>query len=438
MNVLHHTRMHKGFWLIGIAFLAVAAFGVEPTRNWPAWRGENTSGISEGYQLPTQWEKEGKLSYRWKLAIPGEGKSSPVVWGNRIFVTSAITQDSGTRVALYCIKTDTGKLDWVSWVTPVSGSTHPDNGYASSTVTTDGEKVFVFSGFERAGLFAFDFHTGKELWKTTLGNLSHIYGSSSSPVLYENLVLQVCDGGNGGYLGAFDKQTGKTRWFTRRRTRGSWSTPAMIHSPEGKPLVVVNGGSDDSESAGWITAYHPHTGKVAWEVCGMTSYVCPAPIIGRDRIFCASGRYAGPVFSLRSDSTLTWSLDTAGAYIPTGLFYQDRLYLVSDGGVVSSYDPYSSSGGKEKARAIWRQRLGGEVKASLTAGDGKLYAATTRGTVFVMEANDTFKLLARNEMREAIYGTPAFAEGVMYLRTESQLYAIGEPPIRSELTARER
>ncbi|MHB1034364.1 MAG: outer membrane protein assembly factor BamB family protein [Pirellulales bacterium] len=392
--------------------------------HWPGWRGVNASGISPSNRLPLEWsDTEG---FRWKVEVPGEGYSSPVVWGDRIFLTSAVGDSEPKKLVVLCFDRADGRLVWQAEAGEASGATHKKNGYASASVATDGSRVYAFFG--STGLWAFDFN-GRPQWHTPLPPLEHQWGTASSPVLYENLVIQVCDRQQDSFIAAFEKNSGHEVWRTPRPSTGAWSTPVFVEAVAGgKPRteMIVNGTGTEDSAGGCVIAYRPTDGKELWRVVGTTGIPCPTAIVAGDLVLSTSGRN-GPTIAIRpggsgdvTDSRVQWKLHRGAAYVPTGIAYRNRLYAVSDAGIATCHD----AGNGEQ---LWRTRLGGEFTASLIAAAGRIYATSERGTVHVFAAADTFELLAKNEMQERCLATPAVSENEIFLRTQGHLYAIGAP-----------
>jgi outer membrane protein assembly factor BamB len=400
--------------------------------NWPAWRGVNTSGISTSQHLPTTWTTQQNI--RWKQAVPGKGNSSPVVWGDHVLLTSGVEDSQGVQLSVYSFDRQTGTRQWKTEPVHCSGSTHSKNGYASASVTTDGNLVYAFFG--SAGLTAFDLESGRQRWRKELGPLEHQWGTASSPVLVGNLVVQLCDAAVNSSIQAFDKTTGERVWNTSRDSSGSWSTPVLVEATDAagqkRRELVVNGTGVDGGDGGAVIAYDPATGQELWRVVGTTEVVCPSAIVGDDLVISTSGR-SGPIIAIRpggdgdvTHSNVVWKHSKGGPYVPTGIAYRNRLYTIADGGILSCYN---LGNGDE----IWRDRLRGTFSASLIAGNGNLYATSEYGVVYVVAASDTFQPpIAANDMQERMMATPAAAGDDLFLRTETQLYCVSGMKPRSE------
>jgi len=389
---------------------------------WPGWRGKNGSGIAPGGSPPISFSAGAGV--RWKVDVPGRGNSSPVVWGDVVLLSSAVDTSDQASLLILCFRRSDGRLLWQAEAGKVTGHTHIKNGYASATVAADGRRIFAFFG--GTGLFCYDF-SGQLLWQADLGNLDHQYGTAASPVLYDDLVIQLCDSQDNSYLAAFDVEDGQQVWRTDRPSRGCWSTPVLLEAEianKRRSELVVNGTSAADSDGRMIIAYDPNDGRQLWRVRGTKDLVTPTPLVSGGLVFCSSGRN-GPTIAVRpggsgdvTDTHVVWKTNRGGAYIPSGVAYRNRLFLVHDAGSVTCYN----AGNGE---LIWKKRLRGKFTASLVAADGRIYATNERGTVYVFAAADAFELLAQNEMdARCCLATPAIAGGELFIRTGSQLFCI--------------
>jgi len=423
-------------------------------KGWPSFRGPQASGISEGQNLPEKWNAKTGENILWRTPIPGLAHSSPVVWGNRIFVTSAVSSDpkatfrpglygdgdaskdrSQHRWMLYAIDKDSGKIVWEK--TAHQGEPldkrHIKSTYANSTPATDGRIVVTWFGSQ--GVYAYDFN-GRFLWKVDLGRVdmgaydipSLEWGPASSPIIWNDLVIVQCDTQADSFLLALDAATGKTVWKTVRDELPSWGTPTVVQTSAG-PQLVTN-------ASNFIRAYDPRTGKELWRLGRSSKITAPTPIFADDLIVVASGRGPErPIFvvrpSARGDLTLAegktssesvvWSRTGRGSYMPTPLIYNGILYVLGNNGL---FDAYNLTTGAE----VYRQRLptvGSGYSASPVAADGKIYLSNEDGEMLVIGAGDKFTHLATNSMGELLMATPALSEGVMYVRSSNSLFAIG-------------
>jgi outer membrane protein assembly factor BamB len=421
---------------------------------WPSFRGPQASGIAEGQNLPEKWNGKTGENILWRTPIPGLAHSSPVVWGNRIFVTSAVSSDpkatfrpglygdgdaskdrSQHRWILFAIDKGSGKIVWEK--TAHQGEPlekrHIKSTYANSTPATDGRIVVTWFGSQ--GVYAYDFN-GRFLWKVDLGRVdmgaydipTYEWGPASSPIIWNDLVIVQCDTQADSFLLALDVATGKTVWKTDRDELPSWGTPTVMQTSAG-PQLVTN-------ASNFIRANDPRTGKELWRLGRSSKITAPTPIFADDLIVVVSGRAPErPIFvvrpSARGDVTLAegktssepivWSRTGRGSYMPTPLIYNGILYVLGNNGL---FDAYNLKTGEE----IYRQRLptvGSGYSASPVAADGKIYLSNEDGEILVIGAGDKFTHIATNTMGELLMATPALSEGVMYVRSSNSLFAIG-------------
>jgi outer membrane protein assembly factor BamB len=387
----------------------------EAAQYWPRWRGPSGQGLVKASGYPDRWSASESIA--WKVPVPGSGNSSPIVWGDRIFLTTAY--EGGRRLAVIAFRrTDGSKV----WETPISStgieSGHMKNGYASATPTTDGERVYASFGLH--GLAATDMN-GKVLWHARVGMLDNYHGSAGSPVLYGDSVILYQDAGNGSFVAAFDRRTGKMKWRTARRETVGWGTPIVIRAGARDELIV--------HSQQRVYAYDPATGRTLWTVGGNTFEVIPTPLVAHDLLFCSSGR-AGPTLAIRpggsGDVTSThvaWSTPKGSPFVPSGIVVGDVLYLVNDmQSVLTAYEARTGT-------LLYQSRLGNARRegfsASPVAVDGKVFFTNDEGDTFVLQAGREFKLLHVNQMGEATLASPALVGGRWYIRTASSLVAVG-------------
>jgi outer membrane protein assembly factor BamB len=422
--------------------------------SWPSFRGPQASGIADGQNLPDRWDTKTGENILWRTPIPGLAHSSPVVWGNRIFVTSAVSSDpkasfrpglygdgdaskdrSVHRWMMYAIDKKNGKIVWerVAHQGEPREKRHIKSTYANSTPATDGRIVVAWFGSQ--GVYAYDF-SGRFLWKVDLGRIdlgaydipTYEWGPASSPIIWNNLVILQCDTQADSFLLALDAATGQTVWKTERQEIPSWGTPTIATTSDG-PQLVTN-------ASNYIRGYDPKTGKELWRLGGSSKITAPTPVYAEDLFVVASGRGPErPIFVVRpkgrgdltlpsgqkSSDAIVWSMTGRGSYMPTPLAYNGILYVLNNSGL---FDAYNLKTGAE----VYRQRLavvGSGFSASPVAADGKLYLSNEDGEVLVIAAGEKFNHIATNSMNELLMATPALSEGVMYVRSASSLFAIG-------------
>ena len=425
-----------------------------PTGSWPSFRGRDASGVADGQRLPDAWDGTTGKNVLWRTPIPGLAHSSPVVWGDTVFVTSAISSRKDAtfkpglygdgdasedrsihKWVLYAIDKRTGRMRWerVAREGAPRNKRHIKSTYASATPVTDGRIVVAWFGSE--GIHAFDVN-GAPLWQVDLGRVdmgaydipTYEWGPASSPIIWNGLVILQCDTQTDSFVLALKLETGEIVWKTSRDELSSWGTPTVAATMSGPELVT--------NASNFIRGYDARTGRELWRLGGSSKITAPTPIFAEDLIVVASGRAPErPIFAVkpgsRGDLTLTrdqtssnaiaWSRTGRGSYMPTPLAYRGLLYVLANNGVFDAYDLKS---GKE----IYRQRLplvGSGFSASPVAADGKIYLSNEDGDMLIVRAGPTFEHVATNAIGELLMATPALSEGVMYVRGASSLFAIG-------------
>jgi outer membrane protein assembly factor BamB len=395
--------------------------------DWPRFRGPQGNAVSTDSPLPATWSTTDNVC--WSVDLPGEGSSSPVVCGSRLFLTCAF--EGGARRALLCLDRGAGQTLWKheiedEWPEITSALT----GHAAPTPATDGKHVVAFFG--SAGLVCCDLN-GNLLWRKDLGDFETELGIASSPIIEKGMVILVCDHDGDrfnsfdSYVTALDLTTGRTRWKTERRgLRRSWSTPILVpaasqpdragaDAPGTEELVVA---AQDE-----LRGYDPATGAELWKVRGLTGWVAPSPVFGQGMIFAASGK-DGPTLAVRpggrgdvTDSHVVWNERRGAPYVSSPLFYRGHVYIANELGVVTCR---SASSGK----IAWQRRLEGKFFASPVAGDGKVYLPSQSGEIYVLRAGGEFSQIAVNQLGEELLATPAVADGCLFVRTQHRLYCI--------------
>jgi outer membrane protein assembly factor BamB len=424
-----------------------------PERQWPSYRGYMSSGILDGTNLPATFDLEKNINIAWKIPIPGMGISSPVIWGNKLFITSAISENdkAGFKPGLYgnvdpvndssvhewkifCIDKNTGKMLWER--TAYKGvpkiKRHPKSTHANTTVAVNGNYVVAFFGSE--GLYCYDFE-GNLKWKKDFGILKSVFFTmegaewefASSPIIYNNRVIIQCDVLKDSFLAAYDVVTGKELWKTGRDEYPGWCTP-NIYTNGGKPFVAVNGYKQRG-------GYDLQTGKEVWRMSGGGDIQIPTPIIGNGLIYfnSAHGKFS-PIMAIKTNATgdltlkdgetsgtyIQWYMPRGGSYMHTMLLYHNRLYNVNWNGSINCLDPLT---GKE----IYNAKLGkaGSFIASPVASDGRIYIVDEHGTVYIIGDGDIFSLLAEIPLNDICMVAPALTDGKIFFRTQNYLIAAG-------------
>jgi outer membrane protein assembly factor BamB len=409
-------------------------------RYWPQWRGPYATGVSKTADPPLEWSETKNV--RWKVEIPGRGKSTPIVWGERIYISSAVPvgvslaeshQARGGERAIphkfvvMAIDRATGKVAWEKTAreaTPHEGS-HPQFGtYASSSAITDGERVYAF--FDSFGLYAFDMN-GKLLWEKDLGDkrMRSEFGEGQTPVLHGNRLVVQWDHQGPSFITALDKMTGAEAWRTERQEIDSWGTP----------LVVEHGGRAQviASAMNKVTSYDLETGKVLWQGPGLTMNPIPSAVHDDGMVFAVSGFRGNRLHAIKLDeakgdltttSAVKWSLSADTPYVPSPLLYEGVIYLLkSNSGILSAFDA------KTGMPHYQLQRLEGvpNVFASPVGAKGRIYIPGQQGTTIVIKSGPKYEILATNALDDGFDASPALVDGDIYLRGAKYLYAIGKP-----------
>jgi len=403
--------------------------------DWPRFRGPNGTGISDAKTVPATWTE---ADYNWKVKLPGIGHSSPVVCGNRVFLTCGDAK-TATRMIL-CLEPASGRTLWQRDYPSKPFRQHGDNSYASASPAADADGLVVnWSTPDEVVLLALD-NEGRDAWRRGLGPFVGNHGTGASPIIVGGLAILPNEqedprlipsmyGPNPtipagkSFVIAVDRRTGETRWQTERRTKISpYSTPCVGQSPDGRPELILSG------MAHGISALDLATGKPNWEYGNVFKDRCVAsPVLAPGLVIAGygAGNLGALMVAVRPGSrekgiepTLAYELKRPVPLVPTPLAKDDRLFLWFDNGTVACLR--ASTG-----EAIWRDRVEGAFYGSPVWVDGRLYCISKKGEVFVVAAADKFRLFARVPLGEASFATPAVAGGVMYLRTRSQLFSLG-------------
>ncbi len=439
-------------WPNPLASLCLAALvcpsSPHAQETWPSFRGPGARGVAEGHALAASFDLAQGQNVRWRVPIPGLAHSAPVIAAGRIFVSSAVRKqgESELKVGLYgdpsavasegvhdfvvlALEEATGKLLWQQtvWSGTPKHARHPKSSYAASTPATDGKHLVVNFGSE--GLYAFDLD-GKLLWRRDLGdldpgpyNMSGVqWGYASSPVIHEGKVLVQCDVLSQGFLAAFDVASGAELWRTKRADVSTWSTPT-VDVRAGRAQVICNGFKH-------IGGYDLDSGKELWTLVGGGDAPVPAPVVFEDLVLITNAHGGlAPIYCISAGAeglitpeheAMLWCHMNRGNYMQTPLVYGEELYLLSDAGILACLDLATGE-------TRYRERLGaGEsgFTASMVAGDGKLYATSEEGSVYVLAAGTSFARLAQCELGETCMASPAISDGVLFWRTRGHLLAV--------------
>jgi len=415
--------------------------------NWPQWRGVSGRGISDATDFPSDWAPDRNIA--WKTAIAGRGHSSPIVWNDRIFLTSSIEGahvpghtapdhlgydlrpgylhpdsvgvDYRNALTVVALDARTGRILWqrTAFDGLMHDNRHRKNTYASSTPVTDGRLVYAY--FEAAGLYAYDFD-GTPVWTASLGRIAKGgMGPGTSPILFENLVIVQADQemGAGSALVALDKRTGKQVWRTPRTTRRSWATPLIV-TANGRTELVASG-------AEMVAGYDPRTGRELWRARGTESHPIPSAVAGLGLVFFTAGSQAKRAMAVRpggdgdvSGSAIVWGYRKGTAYVPSPILHGDFLYLMTDAGLLTCLDAATGTvryeGGRPPVPATFT--------SSLVAYGDRLLMTSEDGDTFVIKAGPVHQVLRTNSVGEPVYASLALANRTIYIRGEKHLFAV--------------
>ncbi len=444
--------MLKG-WCVRLALCSAFALGASRAASqdsWPQFRGPGSSGVVESGTLPESWSAS--ESVLWKVPVPGRGWSSPIAWGDRIYLTTAVSEgdEEAAQKGLYlggdrrkpsgnrhrwlvlCLDLATGKTLWEreAHAGVPSRPRHIKNSHASETPCTDGERVYA--QFGSIGLFAYD-RDGKPLWsrRWEARRMKSDWGTASSPVVHGGKVIVVQDNEESSSIEALDGKSGETVWRTPRDEKSNWSTPLIWKTPD--RTEVVTAGTRRVRSYGL-------DGKLLWELGGMSSITIPTPVAGDGLVYVSSGFILDlkkPIYAIRpgasgdlslkdgedGSASIAWRLKRAAPYNPSPVLYRGQLYVLLDLGLLASYDAKS---GKALYEAQRIAPDAGSFTASPWAAGGKVFCLSEDGDTYAIEAGPALKVVRKNGLGEMCLATPAAARGSLLIRSASSLYRIGE------------
>jgi len=421
--------------------LSQGAFGAD----WPQWRGPSADGVTEEKGFVLQWGPERNIL--WRSALPGLGTSTPIVWKDSVFVTSQIgegprdgkSQDfAGASVArkdgsgesaevqfvVQAFARTTGRLLW-SYSFNSEGDlppVHIKHNLASPSCVTDGRLVYAWFGTGQLVALTME---GKLVWGRNIGKeyatFAILWGHGSSPVLYKDTLLLLCEHPAGAYLLALDKATGKERWKADRgKESRSYCTPLLISDKKATVLVI--------NTTSHVEAVNPRNGKVLWYAGEIDRVPVPSPVYHNGVVYASRGNFSSPYMAVRtggsgdvSSTHVKWEVKTGAPYVSSLLYYRGLLYMATENGIVSCIDPANGE-------TLWKDRFGGVFTASPVAAEGHVYLVNETGEAFVLEAGKEKKVLARNTISERTLASPALSHGQIFLRTDEHLIAIGALP----------
>lgn len=429
---------------LALAFSLALASSVSAQQNWPQWRGPEGQGHAVAKDVPLKWSETENV--KWRREVPGRGYSSPVIWGNQVWVTSAVEKAASEEEKAKRLKANTGDqpvtvLESVSlraicldrdsgeiisdnellnvkdpqWV-------HQLNSYASPTPVL--EEGRLYAHFGAFGTACIDTLSGSVLWRNQETQIMHENGPGSTPVIWKDKLIFHCDGSDKQFVCALDKATGKIVWKTDRS--GEMHANPQQKKAYGTPLIVDMNGQPTAVSTGadWIYGYDPATGKELWKVAyGQLGFsMSPRPVAGLGMIFFSTSFGKPEVFGLKYEGLkvpeIVWHNSKNGPNIPSPLLVGEELYTISDGGIFSCVDART---GKEH----YRERVGGKFTSSPLFADGRIYVCSREGVTTVLKPGTKFEVLAQNKLDSAIMSSPAALDGALFVRTEKAIYRLG-------------
>ncbi len=414
-HTLHHTLTRGLLWFIALAAISTSSLSAE---EWPCWRGPRGDGTSLERELVQAWSDTENVVWKTRLSITGH--SSPIVFGDQIFVAGSNETDQTRELAAYDRRT--GKEQWRKTViTSPLEKKHKLNSYASGTPATDGERVYVSYLDEREMIVAAYSMTGEQLWLVRPGKFSSVHGFCTSPVLYKNMVIVNGDHDGESYLAALDRESGKTIWKTERefKTR-SYCTP-LIREIDGRMQMMLSGSK-------CVASYDPETGKQQWIIDGPTEQFVASPVYHHNLLFITGGFPDKHIIAIDprgegniSKSHIKWHhLRRGVSYVPSPIAVGNYFVVTSDEGIGTCFEDLTG-------KVLWQERLGRHYSGSLVATtDDLIYATDDDGVTKIIRPGEKLEVLATNKLGEEIYSSPAISRGQIIFRGAKNLWCIGK------------
>ena len=395
--------------------ITAGALSVSGQTNWPQWRGPTADGHSDERSLPLEWTPD---SVAWKTPLPGSGQSSPVIWGDHIFLTSSL--DQGQERLVFCIRRTDGKVLWkqVAW-TGEPEPTHDMNGWASATCTTDGQRVIAFFG--KGGLHCFSVD-GKHLWSRDLGRFEGPWGTAASPLIVGNMVVQNCDSDADAFLISVDMETGEDVWKTPRPNHRGWSTPVLVRTSTGRVELVVNGHTG-------VTAYDPESGKQLWVCRCSRGRGSPTVTPADGYLYVLNGLSGGGAYCVEAggdgdvtESRRRWLARRGGRDLSSPIVIGSTMLAMGlRSSILTAYDVRDGT-------QLWVKRVGGQVSASPVAFGGRAFFINEAGKILVIDPQSDEKLVATNEIGalpdELFRASITPCRDQLFIRSDRYLYCI--------------
>ena len=429
----HVGRSRSLVAALGVGLVLSAGATAQQGQGWPTWRGPQNTGVSPAAKPPVEWSESKNV--RWKVEIPGRGSASPIVWQDRVYVLTAVPAGADlasshaaskgkNRYVVIALDRKTGKTAWERTAReeePHEGTHNQFGTYASSSAVTDGE--VLIASFESRGIYAYDL-AGKKLWEVDLGDkrMRNEFGEGTTPALHKDKVVVVWDHQGESFIVALDKKTGKELWRTNRDEIDSWATPLVVE---------VNGGAQVITSGmKRVRSYDLETGKVVWEMAGLTMNPIPSPVYADGIVYLMSGfrgnslkavRVADAKGDITDSPAVVWTFDRDTPYVPSPLLYGGLLYfLKGNTGVLSVFDAKT---GKPHSQ-LQRIEATPNVFASPVGADGKVIILGQDGSAAVLKHGPTYEVIATNKLDDRFDASPALVDGEIYLRGYRYLYCV--------------
>ncbi len=440
-----HQLLSLALVLVTGSLAAAGDFADQRAGNWHQWRGPEATGVAPQADPPLTWSQTENI--RWKLPIEGLGNASPIVWGDQVFILTAVDtgkvdprfpkpEDQPKRqfgivypntvhdFKVIALDRSTGAVNWERTATsrvPHEGH-HGDSSFASCSPTTDGERLYAWFG--SPGLYCYDL-SGKLLWQRDLGDvpIRVSFGEGSSPVVHGDRVIITRDNEDQSYIVALDAMTGADVWRTDRDESTSWATPLVVEH-NGRTQIITNASAK-------VRSYDFANGTLLWECGGQVGNVAPCPVTLGGNVFCMSGYSGSALYAISLDSRgdvagshkVVWTMDRGTPYIPSPLLYEGRLYFnQSNEGILSAVEADSGKVVMERSRLPGIRRM----YASPVAAAGRIYIVSRDGTTLVIEAGAELQVLATNELNDPIDASPALAGDQLFLRSKTHVYCIAD------------
>ncbi|MDD4869146.1 MAG: PQQ-binding-like beta-propeller repeat protein [Kiritimatiellae bacterium] len=408
-------------FIFDVCLILSSVLNVAHGQEWTRFRGSNGSGLAEGKDIPVKWTEKDLI---WKVTLPDKGHSSPILWGNRIFLSCADSQTA--KRTLVCINAGDGATLWQKEYEGKSFKKNRDNNYAAASAATDAERVYYcWMAPDESYLLALD-HDGKEIWKKALGSFQSAHGGGASPIVFEDMViLPVDQEGPESFIIAVDRATGQTRWKTPRKSTSAAASTPCIYQSAGKPAQVIL----SSRTAG-VTGLDTKTGQLLWELSKVLPLrVVASPVVAGDLVLanCGTGGKGLVMVAIRpgdkdTPASMVYQVKTNAPYVPVPLVVGKKLFLWTDVGTVSCLEA-------KNGKVLWQDRLADtSYYSSPVHINGRIYNVSKRGEMLVISAGDKFELLGRTPLGEDSFATSAVAHGRLYIRTLTHLMCVGAKP----------